>query len=473
MAIELKQSVKQSQQLMMSPQVQQAIKILALGRLELEEFIVEELRENPCLEEVEEGDVPTELHEVAETPITGEAPQDLSELRELLREPQSMSSLADTDSLNDSPVYENVQLPDTDLHDELSRQLSMRSLEPEELEAAMLLLEYIDDNGFLGCTLQEVAENHSVALDVLEAALCCVQSCEPIGVGARSVQECLLLQLPQYKKAPMHTEAILKDYWAEFEKQDVSKIAKALKLPVEKVKAVFVFVRDNLDPRPARQFGDTPSQIIIPDVFIFKRAGEWVVSLNEDGLPRLKVSQQYASLLKKKDNKSAAGKEAREFVNQRMKNAGWIINAISERNKTILRVAEVILKKQMEFFEKGKEYLRPLTLKQVAEELGLHESTISRTTSNKYLHSPRGIFELKFFFNAGMGSESGEALANEVIRNWVAEFVKSETPGEALSDQEIAGLIEKEKNVKIARRTVAKYREALGILPSSKRNAKF
>lgn len=473
MAIELKQSVKQSQQLMMSPQVQQAIKILSLGRLELEEFIVEELRENPCLEEVEEGDpspneLPEQVFSLNEQPV-----QDLSELRSLLKENAQVSSLSDSDSLqSETPSYDFAGNENEDLYEELARQVHMMDLVDEEYQAAMVLLEYIDEHGFMTGNLAEISSEHGIDEEILEEALGQVQKCEPYGIGARNVQECLLIQLSYKKRVPALTEVILKDHWTEFEKQDLSKLSKALKAPVDKVKEALVWIRENLDPKPARQFGGSPNQIIIPDVFLFKRGGEWIVSLNEDGLPRLKVSQRYASLLKE-TKKSGGDPKAKEFVNTRMKSASWIINAISERNKTILRVSEVILRKQIEFFEKGKEFLRPLTLKDIAEELNLHESTISRTTSNKYIHTPRGIYELKFFFNAGMSASGGQELANEVIRNWVAEYIKHEKQGEALSDQDLANLIEKEKNVKIARRTVAKYREALGILPSSKRNAKF
>ena len=209
-------------------------------------------------------------------------------------------------------------------------------------------------------------------------------------------------------------------------------------------------------------------------MFIFKREEEWVVSLNEDGLPRLRISKKYSELIEGiVAKKSTEEGKLKDFVNEKIKSARWVVRAISERNKTILRVSEVLLSRQREFFEQGIEFLKPLTLKAVADELGLHESTISRTTTNKYIHTPRGIFELKYFFNTGMSSNDGSELANEAVKNWVAEIIRAENVAKPLSDQDISDLIEKDKGMKVARRTVAKYREALGFLPSSKRVKKF
>jgi RNA polymerase sigma-54 factor len=245
------------------------------------------------------------------------------------------------------------------------------------------------------------------------------------------------------------------------------------------VKEALVFIREELDPRPARQFGGGQDQVISPDVFIFRRNNEWVVSLNEDGLPRLKISSKYENMIKAvlDGKKAEAGgestqpandKSVKEFVNDNIKTARAFVKALADRNKTILRVTEVILDKQKAFFEEGPEHLKPLTLKTVAEELGLHESTISRTTNSKYMHTPQGLFELKHFFNSGMSTDSGGELANEVVKAWVAECIKGEAEQKPFSDQEISDWIQRHKNVKVARRTVAKYRESLGILPSSR-----
>lgn len=467
MAYELKQGLKQSQQLVMSPQIQQAIKILTLGRLELEEFVVEELRENPCLEEMEAEDNGDKVSDV------DEKLSELESLAPLLRErAQQQTSASSNEERSDSPIYELIQTENETLYESLTNQLQMMHITSEEYERVMVMLQYVDETGYFLGNLDEMAAEHDVDVKDLEDALKIIQRCEPAGVGARSVQECLLLQLDYEEEAhyPKGVREIIADHWALFEKQDYTKLARALKIQKEELSKAVEYIRSELDPKPARQFGESPHQIAIPDVFVFKRVDKWIVSLNEDGLPRIQVSKHYEDLLKSLGKTDA---KTSEFVSTRLKNASWIVNAISERNRTILRVTEAILNKQMDFFEKGKESLKPLTLRQIADELGLHESTISRTTSNKYMHTPLGIYELKFFFNAGLSQNSGEEVANEVIRNWVGEYIKKEDKTSALSDQDIADLILKEKTLKVARRTVAKYREALGILPSSKRQKKI
>jgi RNA polymerase sigma-54 factor len=494
MAFELKQGLKLGQNLVLSPQIQQAIKILTLGRQELEELVVEELRQNPCLEEGEsspESQENTEFDtqsnsELTDNSASSEELPDLDELLSRFRELPGEESLQreSTESEFDAPSYERINVTESNLHDALEDQLRLMHLTEYELNCALLLLQYLDDNGFLTAKIEDLALEHNILKDDLEYAIQAIQKCEPAGVGASSLQECLLLQLAQKEDAPALTQKIIKDCWKEFEKQDVTKIVRMLGRPADAVKEALIFIRENLDPRPARQFGGMQQQVVSPDVFIFRRDEAWVVSLNEDGLPRLKISAKYekmieAALASKKNPSEGKSQNAenekllKEFVNESVKNARAFVKALSDRNKTILRVTEVILEKQKEFFEEGSEHLRPLTLKAVADELGLHESTISRTTSNKYVHTPQGLFELKHFFNSGMSTDSGGELANEVVKAWVADCIKTESEQKPFSDQDIAEWIQKHKNVKVARRTVAKYRESLGILPSSKRVRRF
>jgi len=574
MAFELKQGLKLGQTLVLSPQIQQAIKILTLGRQELEELVAEELRQNPCLEEGENTPENTEAVEF-DTQINTEKAQqenpekevlpDIDELLSRFRELPGEESLQRENSENefDSPSYERLNLTESNLHDSLEDQLRLMHLTEYELDCATFLLQYLDDNGFFKASIDELAREQNIPPDDLRYALKAIQKCEPAGVGASGMQECLLLQLRQKKNAPKLAERILKHHWDDFEKQDISKILRILSrssdsikeaiaafrkhhLPKfeglndpersiqeqlltylrehertkakeqqfllqeliirdfwkefeanddakitrawvrtpEDVKEALVFIREELDPRPARQFGGGQDQVISPDVFIFRRNNEWVVSLNEDGLPRLKISPKYENMIKAalEGKKSDSGteinqpendKSLKEFVNDNIKTARAFVKALADRNKTILRVTEVILDKQKAFFEEGPEHLKPLTLKAVAEDLGLHESTISRTTNNKYMHTPQGLFELKHFFNSGMSTDSGGELANEVVKSWVAECIKAESEQKPFSDQDISDWIQSHKNVKVARRTVAKYRESLGILPSSKRVRRF
>lgn len=513
MAVELKQNLKLSQQLLMSPQIQQAIKILTLGRQELQEFIDEELRDNPCLEQMEAGQEGEEAYDLRVASAEQDSSDDKTESDAALLQMESQLSaeqggvpdergIADllarfedltnekverTASESDdieTPIYDRIRTEASDLHADLEEQLRFMHITEYELECAVLLLQYLSDTGFLEESLESIAEENNANIDDLEYALGLIQKCEPVGVGARSLKECLSLQLEAHEHPDPHAARILGECWPEFEKQDFTRIAKHLKVKPEDAKKSMIWIREHLDPRPARQYGGPPNQVATPDVYIFKREDQWVVSLNEEGLPRLRISSKYADLLAAaaaaaagdKERDKERGKEekaSREFVNDKVRSAKWILQAISQRNKTILRVAEVILARQLEFFEHGVEHLRPLTLRAVADELGLHESTVSRTTTSKYVHTPRGLFELKYFFNTGLTGGDGQELANEAIKNWVAEYIKNETPGAALSDQDIADLIEKEKNMKVARRTVAKYREALGILSSAKRKRIF
>jgi RNA polymerase sigma-54 factor len=510
MAVELKQNLKLSQQLLMSPQIQQAIKILTLGRQELQEFIDEELRDNPCLEQMDpgsEGEEPYDPQQSAveldtsgadaalrqmESQLTGESgtPDErgidelLARFEDITNEKVERAS-SESDEI-ETPIYDRIRTESSDLHAELEEQLRLMHITGYELDCAVLLLQYLSDSGFLETSLEDIAAENSAVIDDLAYALELIQRCEPVGVGARSLKECLLLQLAAQEHPDPLARRLLEECWPEFEKQDVTKIARHFKAKPEDVKRAIVWIREHLDPRPARQFGTEPNQVATPDVYIFKRGEEWMVSLNEDGLPRLRISNRYADLLAavagnrtkdqdatKEKEKGKEEKASREFVNERVRSAKWILQAIGQRNKTILRVAEVILTRQKDYFEHGVESLRPLTLRAVADELGLHESTVSRTTTSKYVHTPRGLFELKYFFNTGLTGGDGQELANEAIKTWVAEYIKNEKPEHALSDQEIADIIEKEKNMKVARRTVAKYREALGILSSAKRKKVF
>jgi RNA polymerase sigma-54 factor len=494
MAYELKLNIKQGHQLILSPQIQQAIKILTLGRQELEEFVAEELQQNPCLEE---SDTNSELNEVQEfstqekiddnalSEAQKEEIPDIDELLSRFRElpGEENLQLESADSEYESPNYDRVRQENTNLHDSIEEQLRLMHITEYEHQCAQLLLQYLDDNGFLTVDLQDLAEEQDVLVDDLEYALKTIQKCEPIGIGARNLQESLLLQLRQKANPPLLAERILKECWKEFEKQDLTKITRMLGKPSEQIKESLVFIREQLDPRPARQFGTERQQVITPDVFIFRRENKWIVSLNEDGLPRLRISKKYENIIdaiqseQKKEstlkNTEIQTKNLKEFVAENIKNARALVRALADRNKTILRVTEVILDKQLDFFEHGSEHLKPLTLKSVADELGMHESTISRTTSNKYVHTPQGLFELKHFFNSKMSTDSGDELANEVVKAWVGECIKGENELKPMSDQEISDWIQANKNVKVARRTVAKYRESLGLLPSSKRVRRF
>jgi RNA polymerase sigma-54 factor len=506
MAIEFRQNLRQSQSLLLSPQIQQAIKILTLGRTELQEFVSEELKENPCLEESQSK---TESYDSSDEHVgvghslnteafggqtfdsspnslvpSGESEPNLADLGEALiaavsgtlgHDGHSTGTMDHDGSSFDVPMYDNMRSSGSNLHDELEDQLRMMHLTDHERQCALTVLQYVDDDGYVTTSLDEIAQENGLETDDCLSGLEIVQRCEPTGVGARNVQECLLLQLRAQPEIPALAERIIKDFWQELQKVDVQRIARALRVDLDDVKDTVRLIRSELDPRPARQFGDHLSQVIEPDVYVFQRNGQWVVSLNEDGLPRLRISKHYEKLVGQLvgGRKGSESQEAKSFINTRIKSAKWLVRALAERNKTILRVTEVVVAKQSGFLDRGVDGLRPLTLRQVADELGLHESTVSRTTTNKYVQTPQGLFELKYFFNSAMTGHSGEQLASETIRVWVADMIKAENPSKPLSDQEIANTIAASKNVPVARRTIAKYREALGIPPSSQRVRKF
>jgi RNA polymerase sigma-54 factor len=492
--------LKQSQNLAMHMQIQQKLKILTLSRQELENFIGQEIKENPCLEEGNDqspiGDsepVPltqtpdfltnSEINQTSQGNSdlfqgddTGGQDVDLRSLGEALRNSSNQDTPAsyDDNAEQQGPLYDRVNCEVSLLHDEILEQLRFMHLTDYEMECCEILIQFMDDNGFFQDSFSLISEQTDLPVEDLEYALSCIQKCEPVGVGARDIKECLLLQLKANAKAPYLAVKIVKEAFSLFEKQEILKISKLLKAEPEPVKKSMLFIRENTDPRPARQFGQNHHSVITPDVYIFKREGEWVASVNEDGLPRIKLSEKYTSLLNSMNiEKALKGNELKKYLSEKFKQARWILTALQDRNKTILRVAECILQRQLDFLELGPEHLKPMVLKDLAGEIGVHESTISRATSMKYVHTPRGIFELKYFFNTSVEGEDGQELSNEAVKVWVAELVKAEDPKKPLSDQELADKIEATKNVKVARRTVSKYRESLGILSSSKRVKRF
>ncbi len=471
MALEIKQGLKTTQKLSLSAELKHSITILTLGRFELEKLITDELEKNPCLIGVpksEEKDYGQHYEELKRALQSSYNQNDYTERYNDIKITEELSPTELKREYADSTLSSS-------LHSFIENQITIMRLSQYEIDCIYTILQYIDDNGFLNTDLETIAASHEIHLDDIKFALETIQKCEPNGIGARNLQECLLLQLKKLHKTPKRVEKILTTYWNEFQKQNFSKIAKYEKVSTEEIKEAFRFIKNHFDPKPARQFGQQTNQIIIPDVYVFKRDGQWICSTNENGLPRLKLSKKYSNLIKqlKEDMNEGEYKETSKYINESVKSAKWLVKSLKDRDKTIIKVVESIIKHQENFFEHGPEHLAPMTLKVVAQELDLHESTISRATSDKYLYSPRGIFELRYFFNTAIENNSGQEMANEAIKQMVAEFIKNEDKKSPLSDQEISEKIEANKGIKIARRTVAKYRESLGIMSSSKRIQRF
>ncbi len=482
MALELRQSLKLSQQLVMTPQLQQAIKLLQLSRLELQQAVREELEVNPVLEEAAEGS-PEEEPSPAEgdsapTPAAEEAPPredggliDRVDWEYYFNEGGRDGRVArDTDEEDGRPYYENTLTHRQSLADHLDSQVRFLDLDDAEREAALYLIGNIDENGYLKVTVEDAAQALPLPPETVERALAKVQTMDPLGVGARDLRECLMIQAREKGEGFDLPLRILSDQFEQFSRGDVAGIARRLKLPKDAVKEAFQKLV-SLWPKPGRAYSGDDVHYITPDVYVFKVDDQWVITLNEDGQPRLRLSSYYRRLLT--GGGEDLPKEDREFLKQKVNSALWFIKSIEQRKRTIYKVVESIIKLQRDFLEKGPKYLRPLTLRGVAEDIEMHESTVSRVTSGKYVYTPHGIFELKFFFNSGLNRGGGEEdIASKSVKEKIREIIRAEGENKPLSDQELMRLLQNQ-GIRIARRTVTKYRAQLGLLSSSRRRKLF
>jgi len=483
MALEIKQQLRLSQQLVMTPQLQQAIKLLQLSRLELADVVSQELQENPVLEESAESEeeLPRELAAEAEGVETslaeavGEVPEN--------REASDAEKIADIDWQNYAEAYpqtgfqggapeheERRSLEGTltrreTLAEHLQWQLQLSDLGEAEREAASWVIGNLDEDGYLRADLDEIARRAGVALECVQSALKAVQSFDPSGVAARDLRECLLLQLDALKVDDALVRSLVSDHLDLLERRDYRVLARKLSLEAADVAAAARIIA-RLEPRPGRPFGGEEPVYIVPDIYVHKIGDEHHIVLNDDGLPRLRISQLYREVLAK--GATGVAKDTRDYVQDKVRSALWLIKSIHQRQRTIYKVMQSIIKFQREFFDRGVQYLRPLNLRDVAEDIGMHESTVSRVTTNKYAHTPQGIFELKYFFNSSINRVQGDAIASESVKEKIRRIIGAEDPHRPLSDQRIAEML-RNANIDIARRTVTKYREAMNILSSTKR----
>lgn len=489
MAFELKQSLKLTQQLLMTPQLQQAIKLLQLSRMELEQFVSQQLAENPCLEEglsespeelaqverererTEEQAISDRMQEASSIvdSASGEerAEVDWEAMARYQESAQSPSAAKNRTTDEEHPNYENMVTKASTLQDHLMAQVGEQDFNDQEKQIASVIIGNIDDRGYLTMSTEEISQQEGFELELVEDILDTIQRLDPSGVGARDLKECLYLQLRNSSLKNGIVEKIVENHLPELENRNFVAIAKAMKISLEEVIDNVQIIAD-LEPVPGRQFGSNEAQYITPDVYVFKLGEEWVVNLNEDGLPKLRVSNFYQKMAH--DKKSNG--DDKNYINEKVKSAEWLIKSIRQRQRTIFRVTESIVERQRDFFENGVEHLRPMILKDIAEDISMHESTISRVTNNKYVHTPRGVFELKYFFNSSVTRADGHDVASESVKRMISDLIKQEDVRRPLSDQRIVELLE-EKGIQLARRTVAKYREQLNILPSSKRKKYF
>ena len=475
MALELRQQLKLTQQLIMTPQLQMAIKLLQLSRLELMDTIRQELEENPALEEdFTEGAAEDPLTEPPESTPVETPPTKEVTIEDKIRDDIDWSNYIDEYSSSgkihfeserkDTPSFENFISRKESLRENLLWQLMMTSPTGEEEKIGSLIAGNLDQDGYLDVSLEELADTSAAPLEKIRHVLAIMQTFDPLGVCARNLSECLLIQARHFNLDNTILTDIIKNHLNHLENKNYKAIARSLKASLEDVIAA-VNVIKGLEPRPGRQFSDDETQYITPDIFVYKFENDFIIVLNDDGMPKLRMNAFYKNALK---HGQRIPDHAKDYVQEKMRSATWLIRSIHQRQKTIYKVMESILKFQRIFFEKGIAYLKPMVLRDVAEDISMHESTISRVTTNKYAHTPQGIFELKYFFNSSIQRIHGEAIASASVQDKIRQLVESEDTGKPYSDDKISNLL-KEANINIARRTVAKYREIMKVLPSNKR----
>lgn len=482
MAIKMSQGLKQSQSLMITPQLQQAIKLLTLTHLEMTTLISQEMVENPMLEEMdnemdsgpaEESREEMDSHEATAENFSGpeliEGSKDTFDWESYSESFNSSSSsspnMKESQSPDDMPSYENMVSKSQSLQEHLEWQLRMESLSSDQLNFCLDIIGNIDDDGYLEIPFDEIVARSKIEdRDEALGMLGMVQHLDPIGCGAQNLEECLGIQARMLPERSPLVELIVERNLKDLEKKDYMKISKDFGVSKEKVKDAELIIM-SLNPKPGRLVSADETQYVVPDIFVADVGGEFVVQVNDEGVPRLRISNLYKSLIKS----SQSDAEAKEFVQDKLRAAMWLIKSIENRQKTIYKVANSIVRTQQEFFKKGPAFLKPMILKDIANEIGMHESTVSRVTTNKFMHTPIGTFELKYFFNAGIGGKNGGIdIAGESLKLKIKEMVGNEDPKRPLSDQKISELLST-KDIVVARRTVAKYREMMGIAPSSKR----
>ncbi len=489
--------IRLSQKLIMTPQLQQAIKLLQLSRLELQQTLTQHLMENPLLEELqadaEEGEPatgeelnqdkkePKEAQDAGdsdETQVSGEGNRDELGWEDYFGGDRRAGDTEMPSSQDDLPSYDQTAVKPTSLEDHLLWQLGLSGLPGTDKAIGRLIIGNLDEDGYLRTPLTDLAVDAGVTPEAVESVLDQIQTFDPAGVAARDLRECLFIQLRflgrafrgSHRASSGLLKAIITNHLQDLEKKHYGRIAKALDVTTEEVLQA-VRVIEGLEPKPGRPYFLSDNYVVMPDVFVVKDEGEWVAVLNGEGLPRLRISPHYKQLIASKRDPSDATKA---YLDDKLRGAQWIIRSIEQRNKTIIKVVSSIVKFQERFFDHGVQGLKPLVLKQVAEDIGMHESTISRVTANKYLYCPQGMYELKYFFNTGLqrSDKQEDMLSSVTVREMIRKMVAEEDPRRPLKDQEIVARL-LGQNIVIARRTVAKYRTEVNIPSASQRKRFF
>ncbi|MCE2572105.1 RNA polymerase factor sigma-54 [Motilimonas eburnea] len=471
------------QQLTMTPQLQQAIRLLQLSTLELQQEIQEAIESNPLLEVEEnepsgdessyDNDTSSQLETseaMAQNDIPDDLPTDSTWDDTFTTNAGTSSSGVGSGGEDSDYIYQGETT--ANLQDHLIWQMELTPFSETDRAIALAIIDAIDESGYLTVSSEDIlesvaSENLDVELDEVEAVLKRLQHFDPLGVGARSAQECMLIQLNQIAPdTPWLDEAIsiIKEHMDLLANRDYRTLSRKTKLKEEELREVMRLIH-TLEPRPGNAVVELDAQYIVPDVSVQKKAGRWVVELNPDSMPKIRVNDQYAAFAKQTRNSDDS-----QFIRSHLQEAKWFIKSLESRNETLMKVANCIVQHQVAFFEYGDEAMKPMVLNDVAEAVEMHESTISRVTTQKFMHTPRGIFELKYFFSSHVATESGGECSSTAIRALIKKLVAAETPAKPLSDSKITQLLA-DQGIKVARRTIAKYRESLNIPPSNQRKS--
>lgn len=469
---------RQTQQLMLAPQMRQSLKILQVAALDLRTTIQEELQANPTLEEMPMDDVSLEKSATSGDENAGrdDDPREEMNFSKDLKMLERIGDdwrdhMSDTGGVRQTTNEEDERrqhfydslTTETSLQQHLMEQAEMSDCSDHAHEALRYLIGSLDDRGYLTATLSDLALLATLPLGTMQEAAKLLRTFDPPGIGAENLGDCLLIQLNHQGRGKTVAARIVRDHFELLVRRRIPDLSRKMGLSPEIIQEAIEII-GALDPAPGRRFADDSNRVVVPDVTVENDNGEWIVLLNSDYIPRLRLSSTYRDLIAK----GKLSKQESDYLREKLRSGKFIINAIEQRQRTIERITREIIKHQSEFFAEGVSKLKPLTMTQIADIIGVHETTVSRALANKYIKTPHGVFEMKFFFTSGYQSDAGASVANTSVKEMIADIIAGEDPGAPRSDQEIVGLLQ-EKGLKIARRTVAKYREELGLLPSNLR----
>ncbi len=465
----------------MTPQLQQAIRLLQLSTLELQSEVQEALESNPMLEQDEAGSAEVQDGDSGlngtskDTPVSAE--ENTETIPDELATDSSWEDVFDTgataysapESGGSRDMTETITVSGAGLHDHLIWQLELTHFSDTDQHIARIIIDSIDEDGYLTTSLEDIHKNLDIQLEIepdeIRAVLHRIQQFDPVGVAARDLQENLLLQLQQYDAAtPWLKEAriLIRDYFGLLSNRNFTKLGRKMKLATDDLQHVIHLIQ-SLNPRPGSTFDTAEPEYIIPDVFVVKKNDRWQVELNTDSTPKLRINSLYARMIKRGSNS-----KDNNYLRDNLQEARWFLKSLQSRHETLLKVSSCIVERQQAFFEHGDEAMKPMVLRSIADAIEMHESTVSRVTTRKYMHTPRGIYEFKYFFSSHVSTESGGECSATAIRAIIKKLVAAETPSKPLSDNKMAAILA-EQGINVARRTIAKYRESLSISPSNER----